>query len=456
MGKWERGTGRKGRSRTVSLYPNRSGLIGLGITLNFFSSLPLLLPRAGRQRGGAKPRVGTFRAMSERIDAPTPPALRDDLVALRRTLHARPEVGFAETETARTLRDWLEARGLTVHGPVAGTGLYVDVAGARPGPTVGYRADMDALPIQEATDAPYRSTRPGVMHACGHDAHMAIACGVAALADARRESFAGTVRVLFQPAEEVTPSGAPAMIRDGVADGLSAIYAVHVDPTQAVGRFGFRVGALTAACSPFRVTIRSERSGHSARPHEAVDTVWVANQIASELYQLAGRVTDARKAAVVTICRFRAGDALNVIPAEVEFGGTLRCVDGETLGYLREKIRRVAGALGAVYKADVDVDVEPALPAVVNTPAEVAHARGAAEALFGEEAAVEIPLPSMGGEDFAYYLQKVPGCMVRVGSSAGAETRYPLHHARFEIDEGAIPLAAQLMAETCLRDLAGR
>ena len=383
-------------------------------------------------------------------------ALRSDLVALRRELHQHPELGFEEVETSRRVRQWLEARGLHPSAPLAGTGFVVDVEGTRPGPTVAYRADMDALPILEATDAPYRSQTPGVMHACGHDAHMTVACGVAALADARRDEFAGTVRVLFQPAEEITPSGAPAMIQAGAIEGVDAIYAVHMDPSHAVGRFGFRRGSLTAACAPFRVTVCSERSGHSARPHEAVDTVWVANQIATEMYQLPGRVTDARKASVLTICRFRGGDALNVIPSEVEFGGTIRCSDGETLGFLREKIRRVAGALGAVYKADVDVDFDATLPAVVNTDAEVERARQTAADLFGPEAAVWIPLPSMGGEDFAYYLQEIPGAMIRVGTAAGPETRYPLHHARFDLDESALPLAARLMTEVCLRDLAAR
>ena len=397
----------------------------------------------------------------EITDAPPSPAdvdarLRRELVGLRRQLHRFPELGFEEHGTAETLRSWLVERGFRPSAPLAGTGFTVEVEGTRPGPTVGYRADMDALPILEATDVPYRSERPGVMHACGHDAHMAVACGVALLARARRDTFAGTVRVFFQPSEERSPSGAPAMIADGVLDGLAAVYAVHVDPSRAVGRFGFRAGPITAACAPFVVTVASDRSGHSARPHEAVDTVWVATQIAGELYQLAGRVTDARKAAVLTVCRFQGGDALNVIPASVEFGGTLRCVDDETLRFLREKVRRVAGALGAAYGADVDVHFEPGLPAVVNTPDETATAQAAARDLFGDEAAAGIDLPSMGGEDFAYYLQHVPGCMVRVGSAGGPQTRHPLHHARFDLDEGALPLAARLMAEVCLRDLARR
>ena len=387
---------------------------------------------------------------------PSSTSLHDDLVALRRRLHRIPEIGFQEVKTSRALREWFQDRGFEVSAPIAGTGFTVDIEGARPGPTVGYRSDIDALPIAEATEVSFKSEHPGAMHACGHDGHMAIAAGVALLARERRDQFAGTVRILFQPAEEIAPSGAPAMIRGGAIDGLEAIYAVHVDPSQPVGRFGFRRGPLTAACCPFRVVVQSERSGHSARPHEAVDTVWIATQIASELYQLVGRVTDARKAAVLTICRMWGGDALNVIPSQVELGGTLRCVDGETLGFLREKIRRVAGAVGALHKADVDVDFEGTLPAVVNTPAEVARAREAAADLFGDQSVADLPFASMGGEDFAFYLQKLPGCMIRVGTSGGPDTRYPLHHARFDLDESALPLASRLMTEVCLRDLEAR
>ncbi len=266
----------------------------------------------------------------------------------------------------------------------------------------------------------------------------------------------GTLRVFFQPNEESSPSGAPVMIRDGVLEGVSAVYAIHVDPTLAVGRVGLRAGSLTAACSPFLVTVASGKSGHSARPHETADTIWIAQQIMAELYQLAGRVTDARRPAVITICRFQGGDALNVIPSQVEFGGTVRCSDTETLTFLREKIRRVAGALGAVYNADVDVDYAHLLPAVINTTDEVQTAREATLDIFGAEAAVELPLPSMGGEDFSYYLRQVPGAMLRFGTASGEATRYPLHHSRFDLDEAALPLAAQLMTEVCLRDLARR
>ena len=396
------------------------------------------------------------------LDAPPAAPTRATLSAVRRHLHRIPELGFQERKSAAYVRAWLTEHGFEPSAPLAGTGLYVDVAGRSPGPTVAYRADMDALPIVDAKEVDYASTHHGVTHACGHDAHMAIACGVALEARRRSDDFDGTVRVFFQPCEESVPSGAPAMMADGLfeangADGpVESVYAVHVDPTLPVGRVGVRDGSLTAACSPFVVRIASGQSGHSARPHEAIDTVWVANQIASDLYQLAGRITDARRAAVLTICRFVGGDALNVIPSEVEFGGTLRCVDSETMRMLREKMRRVAGALGAVYKADVDVEFAHLLPPVVNTPREVDLARASVAAVLGDEATVELPMPSMGGEDFAYYLEQKPGAMIRIGSAGGAETRYPLHHARFDLDEAALPLAARVMADVCIRDLTTR
>ncbi len=379
--------------------------------------------------------------------------LQRTLVVLRRHFHRYPEVGFEEVETAAHLRAWLAEHGFEARGPLAGTGLSVEVEGARPGPAIGYRADMDALPIQDGKAVPYASARPGVAHLCGHDAHMAVACGVLLLLRERREALAGTVRVFFQPNEERSPTGAPRLIAEGVLDGLAAVYAVHVDPTMGVGRFGLRTGALTAACSQFVVRVSSPRAGHSARPHESVDTVWVTTQILQQLYGLAGRVTDARLGSVLTVCRLRAGEALNAIPATVEAGGTLRSVDTETLDYLREKVRRVAGAAGALYGANVEVEYRDRLPAVVNTPDETDTIREAVVARFGADAVREFALPSMGGEDFAYYLERVPGAMVRIGTASGAETRHALHHARFDVDEAALPLAARLMADVLARDL---
>ena len=381
--------------------------------------------------------------------------LAERLTALRRRLHQTPELGFAEHETSAAVRAWLAEHGIESGPAIAGTGFTAEIAGARPGPTVAYRADMDALPIVEATGAPYASRRPGAMHACGHDAHMAVACGVALLAHERRDTMAGTLRLLFQPCEERTPSGAPEMIAAGALDDVEAIYGIHVEPTLPVGQFGLREGALTAACAPFLITVESERNGHSARPHDSVDTVWIATQIASALYSLPGRVSDARQTTVLTLCRFQAGLALNVIPAHVELGGTLRGIHHATLAGVQTAIAETAEAIGALHGAHVTVAFEPTLPAVVNTPREVRRVDASARRLFGDGAPVRLPLPSMGGEDFAYYLERVPGALVRVGTASSDATRRPLHDARFDLDERALGLAARLMADVCLSHVSG-
>ena len=411
--------------------------------------------RSVRTRQTPRRRVFSFLAS---LPLPlTDAALRSHLVPLRRHLHQHPEVGFQEHDTARHVRAWLEARGFRVHGPLAGTGFYVEITGGRPGPVIGYRTELDALPMDDQKDVPYASKRPGAAHLCGHDAHMAVACGVALLLQERTDTLAGTVRVFFQPNEESSPSGAAAMIEAGVLRGLSAAYCIHVDPSLSTGRFGLKRGALTAAATPFVVRIQSGQAGHSARPHETVDTVWLAVQILQQFYQLAGRVHDARKTAVITACTFRAGDAMNVIPDAVEFGGTLRCASREGFKKLRQKMRKAAGALGALYGADVEVDfIGPALPPVINDDACVNRMRRAVEARFGTEAVRELAEPSMGGEDFAFYTEHVPAALLRVGTACSADTRFPLHHTRFDVDESALPMAAQLMADVLALDLEER
>ena len=200
-------------------------------------------------------------------------SLAQVLVGVRRHLHRHPELGMEEHDTARFIRQTLEAYGLDVHGPIAGTGLYVDIEGEPPGGTVGYRADIDALPTQDQKRVPYRSQVPDVAHLCGHDAHTAIAIGVALVLHARRDDLHGRVRVFFQPNEEGLPSGAPLMIRAGILEGLDAVYAVHADPTLDVGRYGLIEGPATASSDRFEVKVRQEGTGHSARPHEGADTV---------------------------------------------------------------------------------------------------------------------------------------------------------------------------------------
>ena len=368
------------------------------------------------------------------------------LVSIRRYLHMHPELGFEEHHTATFIRNKLESYGLTVQGPLAETGLYVDIVGDHPGPTVGYRADIDALPIQDAKQVPYASQTPCVAHLCGHDAHTAVGIGVALLLDRLRPRLHGTARVFFQPNEEGAPSGAVAMIRDGVLEGLDAVYCIHVDPTLDAGRYGLLVGPVTAAADRLTIRVRGRTTGHSARPHQSKDTIWIASQLLGLLYQYAGRITDARHAAVLTICMFHGGDAHNVIPAEVEFGGTLRCTDPQDRERIKQYIRHTAEQFAALHDVSIAVEFSQGVPAVNNDERLIENARETIEAMHGEDAVYDIPLPSMGSEDFAHYLEHIPGALLRVGTRSGKRTAYPLHDAAFDIDESVLAPAARLLA----------
>lgn len=375
------------------------------------------------------------------------------LTSLRRHLHMHPEIGFQEEQTARLVRTKLESYGLTVEGPIAKTGLFVDIKGAHPGPMVGYRADMDALPIQDAKQVPYASQQPGVAHLCGHDAHTTIGIGVALLLGQLREQLHGSVRVFFQPNEEGSPSGSVPMIRDGVLQGLEAAYCIHVDPTLDVGRYGLIVGPVTATADRIKVIIQADRTGHSARPHQAKDLVWIATQLLNLLYQYTGRITDARNAAVLTICILRGGDAHNVIPKEVWFGGTLRCLDNDDRAYLKHYIRHTAEEFAALHDVHIDVAFSQGVPAVKNDARLVENVRDTIQHLFGPAAIFDVPVPSMGSEDFANYLDYVPGALIRVGTRSGKRTSFPLHDSKFDIDEKSLMPAAQLMTGTLINHL---
>ncbi len=361
-----------------------------------------------------------------------------------------------EVDTSRFIRETLEYEGFDVHGPVAETGLYVDVEGEHPGPMVAYRAEMDALPIQDAKSVSYASQREGVAHLCGHDAHSSVAIGVALELRERRSELYGTVRVFFQPNEEGNPSGAPLMIRDGVLEGVHAAYCIHVDPHLPLGSVGVAFGAVTAAADSFLVTVEGPGTGHSARPHETVDTIWIVNQMLTSLYQLSGRIHDARNTAVITVGLVHGGTARNVIPREVSFGGTLRCVDANDRALLRDMMTETIDTIASLHGAKVNIDFMQGSPPVVNDFALAQNVETTAAKLFGPESVERIMRPSMGAEDFAHYLELVPGALVRVGSADGPDTRYPLHSARFDIAEDMLPVACHLMTQVLINDLENR
>ena len=379
-----------------------------------------------------------------------PEQFSDFLITSRHYLHQHPELGFQEFETSRFIWNTLESHGLEIHGPIAGTGLYVDIEGARPGPHIGYRADIDALPIQDAKHVPYASRNAGVAHLCGHDVHTTIALGVALMLHQNRDAFPGAVRVFFQPNEEGHPSGAPKMIEGGVLQGLEAVYAVHVDPTLPTGRYGLIAGPATASAVRFNIVVSSASTGHSARPHQAVDTVWTAAQIANQLYQLAGRMTDPLDATILTICRFQGGEAYNVIPSRVEFGGTLRCTSLDTRFRKQALIETTARIQAALTGASVDVVFDEGIPPVVNDARLIEHLETIILEQAGQAAAYRIPRPSMGAEDFANYQQHIPGALLRIGTAGNERTAFPLHDAHFDVDEAAMLPAIELLTRALI------
>jgi amidohydrolase len=385
-----------------------------------------------------------------------PDGFDDVLRSLRRHLHRNPEVGTEEHETARFIRAVLEAHGLSPHGPIAGTGQFVDIGDPARGPHVGYRADIDALPAEDAKQRPYASQNAGAAHLCGHDAHTAVAIGVTLLLSRLQDALPGAVRVFFQPNEESLPSGAPLMIRDGVLENLEAAYAIHVDPTREVGAYGLKAGSVTASADRFNVRIFGKSTGHSARPHDTADTPWIAVQIANAFYQLAGRMTDPRNAAIVTICRMEGGAAHNVIPREALLGGTLRCIHADDRKTLKAQMTEVAHQTALRCGAQAEVEFSDGPPPVHNDRRLVSNVRLAVREEHPGLKTNSIKRPSMGAEDFAFYGQHLPAVLVRAGTGSRSETRRPLHDAHFDIDERALAPTAQLMATVLMRHLRER
>jgi len=385
-----------------------------------------------------------------------PEEMRDFLVSVRRHLHRHPELGFAEFGTSQYIGSVLEERGLSVVGPMAQTGIFVDVDGEHPGETVAYRADMDALPIQDLKVAPYVSTVDGVAHLCGHDAHTAIAMGVAITLAGRRNQIHGRVRVFFQPCEEGQPSGALAMIRDGVLKGVDAVFASHVDPTLPVGQFGLITGAVTAGYDSFVIRVKGNSTGHSARPHQSTDTVWIAVQVMNTLYQIVGRVNDARNSSVLTLTRLSGGKTLNVIPRVVEFGGSIRCIDRSDRAYLRRQVEKTTRHFAALYNAEIEFELFPGAPAVRNDAELMETVEDTITELYGEKAVFRVPVPSMGSEDFAHYLDHIPGALIRIGTSDGPSTSYPLHDSRFDIAESSLVPTTEMISRLLVNHLKRR
>lgn len=377
--------------------------------------------------------------------------VRDEIVAIRRDLHAHPELGWHEVRTTEVIRQRLTAAGLSPQVLPTGTGLICDIGA---GDTcIALRADIDALPVHDGVDSPFRSTQEGVAHACGHDVHTAALLG-AAIVLARMASD-GTlqhrVRVIFQPAEEVMPGGALGVIAAGGLEGVRRLYGLHCDPRLSVGQIGLRVGALTAAADRILVRLTGQ-GGHTSRPHLTGDLVYALATVVTELPAALTRRVDPRAAMSLVWGRITAGSAANAIPSRGEVEGTLRCLDVNAWRLAAELIPGLAEQLAAPYGVEVSTEVTHGVPPVMNDPVAIDVLRRVVVDTIGPDAVAPTD-QSLGGEDFAWYLEHVPGAMARLGvRPVGVDQAADLHTTTFTPDEDAIALGATVLVGCALID----
>lgn len=405
--------------------------------------------------------IGSERRTNEVAQATS---LREDIdeilpgvIADRRDLHEHPELAYQEFRTSGIVADRLRALGVEdVRTGIAQTGVTGLIRGRKggEGPTVLLRADMDALPIHEENEVDYRSQTPGVMHACGHDAHTAMLLGTTRLLMERRDDFVGTVKVLFQPSEELPPGGAKPMIEAGVLEDpkVDAAFGIHIAQDSPVGVIEVRPGPAMAAADRFSITIRG-KGGHGAKPQDTIDPIVIGAQIVTALQTLVARNIDPTQEAVVTVGVFKAGLAFNVIPDTAELGGTVRTFTAANRDYLERRIEEMVRGIATAMGAEVDFSYIRGYPATVNNPAMTELVRQEAARVVGEEGVREGDL-MMGAEDFSYFLEAVPGAFWFVGSQNPERGLvWGHHHPRFDLDEAAMAIGMESMVNVALRYL---
>ena len=372
---------------------------------------------------------------------------------LRHDIHRHPEPRFEERDTSRKVAERMRAAGLEVRTGIAGTGVAAIVRGARAGRTVALRADMDALPIHEETGLGYASLRGGVMHACGHDGHTTTLVAVGEVLARLRTSLAGNVVLLFQPAEE-GGFGAVKMIEAGVLDDprVEAIFAVHSWPPLEAGVVGFRYGAMMASSDYFKVRVVG-RGGHASSPHLSIDPVPVACRIVTALQELVSRETDPVDSVVITVGKIHGGTASNAIPDEVAIEGTIRTLSEKTRARMRERVEGLARGMAEASRCTAEVEIPPGYASLTNHDEMVTLGRGVAEEWLGAASVKPLEVPSMGGEDFTYYLHKVPGALFRLGVARPGQACPSLHSNRFDFNDEALPNGVRFLCGVALRFL---
>jgi amidohydrolase len=375
----------------------------------------------------------------------------EELIGFRRDLHMHPELGFDEHRTTKRIIEELTAVGLRPAVLPKGTGLICDI-GPGDGPTVALRADLDALPLQDEKKVPYASMADRVCHACGHDVHTTILLGVARFlaGQAAEGLLPGRVRLLFQPAEEVAGGALSIMAAGGITD-VDRIFALHCDPRFEVGQIGLRVGPITAACD--RVSVKVTGSGgHTARPHLTGDLVYALAKIVTELPAALSRRVDPRSSLSLVWGRVEAGSVANAIPDEGLAEGTVRCLDDDAWHRAPEMMRSLLDSVAGAYDVKAELEYTRIVPPAVNEATSVQMARDATVQMLGEEAVVPTP-QSLGGEDFGWYLEAIPGALLRLGVRKPGAPDYDLHRGDFDVDERAIAIGVRVMAATALTAL---
>jgi amidohydrolase len=375
-------------------------------------------------------------------------ALQPDLVTLRRQIHQQPELGFQEQLTAAKIANKLTEWGIAHQTGIAQTGVVATIQGRKTSTrlrTLAIRADMDALPIQEANDVPYKSQHPGVMHACGHDGHTSIALITAYYLSQHRDDFAGTVKIIFQPAEE-GPGGAKPMIAAGVLKNpdVDAIIGLHLWNNLPLGTIGVRSGALMAAVERFSLTIQG-KGGHGAMPHQTVDSIVLASQIVTALQTIVSRNVNPIDSAVVTVGQFNAGTAKNVIADTASLAGTVRYFNPNLAEFFHQRIEAIVAGICAAYGATYQLDYIKFYPPVINDEKITELVRSVAVDLVETPLGIVPECQTMGGEDMSFFLQEVPGCYFFVGSAnPDRSLAYPHHHPRFDFDETALTTGVEM------------
>jgi amidohydrolase len=381
---------------------------------------------------------------------------KEQIVVIRRHIHMNPELSFQEFNTAQFIGQTLKKMGIEVKEGIANTGLIATIRGKNADKyTVALRADIDALPIQEQNQVSYKSQAPGIMHACGHDVHTSSLIGTAQILHTLRDEFEGTIRLIFQPAEEKAPGGAIGMIQEGVLRNPvpASILAQHVTATLPVGKIGFTKGTIMASTDEIHITVKGQ-GGHAASPHLAVDPILIAAHLIVALQQIISRNNDPILPGVLSICQISAGEATNIIPEEVYLAGTLRTISEDWRAQAHQKITTLCQGMAQAMGGDCIVDIRKGYPSTYNNPSLTDRVSEVTKQYVGSENIVEVPM-NMGGEDFAYYAQQVPGCFYLLGirnETRGIKSY--VHTPTFDIDEAALELSAGLMAWLALNELA--